>query len=84
MADRADAANASGDTRHFLKPPALGKFFKATELGNMKLGIFHFTAIVEKNRDFGVAFDAGDWIDCNCSGHAVLLWVILFSRSGCR
>ena len=63
MANRADAANPRHQRRHFVKRPALAKLFKAAELGHVKTRIRDLALLIELNRHFSVAFDAGHGID---------------------
>ncbi len=66
MADRADAANTRGNGGHLIEGTALGKFFKAADLGDMDLGAGHPPVVIQLDRYFGVAFDAGYRFDLEC------------------
>jgi hypothetical protein len=72
MADGADTANALHEIRHFVEGAALAEFLEAAELGDMELGAGDFTVIVGVQRDFGVAFDAGDGVDGDGLAHGVI------------
>ena len=59
VADRADAADARHQRRHFGKRAAFAEFLKAAELRNVEAGILDVAVLVEVQRDLRVALDAG-------------------------
>src|SRR5215813_12016067 len=63
MADRADTANACGDTGHFVERPAFGEFFEAAHLGDVEVGALDVAILAQLNGDLGVSLDARDGID---------------------
>jgi len=73
MADRADAAGAGGQRGHLIKGAPDDELFKAPHLGDLKMGIIDLAGRVKKQADFGMAFNAGDWLDGNAVFHGRLL-----------
>ena len=65
MAHRTNAANARGEAGHFGIGPAFTEFFEPAEFNHMKLGVGDLPGVIQKDADFGVAFDAGDGVDDN-------------------
>src|ERR1700678_3327555 len=63
MADRANAAKALHDNRHFGEHAALNETFKTAELDDMEAGLLDLASLVEANRDLAMTFDAGDRVD---------------------
>ena len=63
VADRADAADARGDPRHFPEAAPFAEFLEAAKLGDMEAGIVHLAVVAEVDGDFGVPFDAGHGIN---------------------
>jgi hypothetical protein len=60
MADRANTADARGDTRHFVIGAAFYEFLKSADLCHLKLGVGDRSAVVELKGDLAVALDASD------------------------
>ena len=77
MADRADPADAGHQRRHFSKRAPFAELLETAELGDMEASIFHVPVLIEVQRDFRVALDAGHWIDQNCSALCHLLFLRL-------
>jgi hypothetical protein len=73
MTDRTDAANTSGQRRHFGKRASLTELLKSTKLGDVKPGIPDLAGIIEVQSDFAVSLDAGYGINDNLSGHGLFL-----------
>ncbi len=85
MADRADAADALGDLRHFEIRPAFAEFLQPPELVYVKVGRLHLAAFVEMQGDAGVAFDAGDGLDGDfLGGHDSPPWQAMVNRRRSR
>ena len=81
MADRADAADASRDARHFVEAAAYTKFLEAAELDHMEAGIRHMASVIQVDCNFGVSLDAGDGINRDCLCHGYLSDGIAFTRT---
>jgi len=81
MADRANAADARRDRRHFVKGPALGEFLEAANLRDVERRLGDLAFVVKMNRDLGVAFDARDGVDDD-GPHDGLLSQTALSTSG--
>ena len=69
MADRADAADAAGDSGHFAQRPAFAEFFKAAELGDVKARVHDAALVIQLDGNFGMALDAGYGVDDNSLCH---------------
>src|SRR5579864_4682741 len=63
MAHREDSANARHERWHLGKRPAFAEFFEAAELRDVKLRVVHLALLVQVQRDFRVALDAGHRVD---------------------
>ena len=63
MANRANAANARCDIRHFGEKTSLAEFLEAAEFVHVKLRVAHLALVIQLKRDFRVAFDARYGID---------------------
>ena len=63
MADRADAAQALHDDRHFPERPPFDEDFEAAELDDMEADLMDPVLLVEQDRDLAVPFDAGHRFD---------------------
>ena len=63
VADRADAADARGDRRHFVERPALAEFLEPAKLGDVELRVGDVAVVVEMDGDLRVTLDAGDRVD---------------------
>ena len=68
VADRADAAQALHEERHFPVRAALDEFLKTAELDDMEARFDDVVVIVDQQRDFAVPFDTRDRIDGNAAG----------------
>ena len=62
---------------HLVERPALGEFLEAAHLGHVQLRAVDLALVVELDRDFGVAFDAGN-------GGSIVMSSWLRSCSSCR
>ena len=65
VADRADAAHASGDALGFFYGTVLHKHLEAAYVHNVEVGISDVAFLVELNGDGSVPLDAGDGSDFN-------------------
>src|SRR5664279_6518067 len=65
MTDGADAADARGDPRRFVKWTAFGELLKAADLRHPELGVRNIAGVVQLDGDLGVAFDAAHGLDRN-------------------
>ena len=63
VADRADAAQALDQHRHFPERPALDEALEAAELDDVQAGLLHLVLLVEQDRDLAVPLDAGHRLD---------------------
>src|SRR5689334_1558206 len=63
MADRADAADARRDRRHFVIRPPFAELLEAADLRDMELRIGNLPIIVEMDGDLGMTLDARDRIN---------------------
>src|SRR5579863_9200959 len=58
VADRANAAHARHQSRHFVEWAPFADFFEAAKLGDVELRGFYFARGIDVDRDFRVTFDA--------------------------
>ena len=63
MADRADAAQALHDDRHFPERPPLDEDFEAAEFDDVETDLVDAVLVVEQDRDLAVPLDAGHRFD---------------------
>src|SRR5690606_38793545 len=63
VADRADAADARHQSRHFVERTPLDKLLEAANLRHVEMRIVHIARVVERNGDLGVPLNASDRID---------------------
>ncbi len=63
VADRADAAQALHHHRQLPVRAALDKFFKTAKLDDVQAGLLDFIIFIQQQRDFTVAFNAGNRVD---------------------
>ena len=71
MAHRTDAAGARGERRHFAVGPPLAELLEAAELREVEARALHLACVGERERDAGVALDAGDGVDGDDAAHGV-------------
>jgi hypothetical protein len=62
---RADPADPLGNLRHFLRRPAFAELLEPPQLRDLKIGILHLPGGIEKNDDFAMSLQPGDWINSN-------------------
>ena len=67
MAYWTDPANPGHQGRHFVEWPAFAELLEAAKLSNVKARIFHSPLFIQMQCDFGMALDAGYWVDENRS-----------------
>ena len=63
MADRADAADARGDGRHFEEHAPVAELLEAAELVHVQVGVLHLAGVVDVDRDTRMTLDAGYGLD---------------------
>src|SRR5271169_3556792 len=81
MADRADAADARRDPRHFVERTAFGELLETTHLRHLEPRVTDLARVVQPDGDLGVAFDAAHRLDHNalhCRSYPNLI-LVLFS-----
>ncbi len=69
VADRADAANAGGDAGHFPEGAAFAELLEAAKFGDVEAGVLDLAAVVQHDRDLGMALNSGYGIDYNRLRH---------------
>src|ERR1035438_4120281 len=65
MADRTNAADPGHERWHLVKWAAFAELFEAAKLRDVEAGFVDSSLIVEVQRDFGMALDAGNRVDEN-------------------
>ena len=73
MANGDNSAHAGRNGGHLLGRAPLAEFFKAPKLRHVERGSADLACIIELQRNFGVSFNAGDWIYDNSLHHVYRL-----------
>ena len=60
---RSDAADSGNDSRKFLHWSSQTEDLESSQLGDLKVGVFHVPLVVQKNLDLPVPFQSGDRIN---------------------
>ena len=63
MCCRANTTYPARDLRHILGRPANAEYFEAAQFGDLHVGVFHVSGVVEENINLPVAFEAGNGIN---------------------
>ena len=72
VADRADAAYAGSDGRHFGERPSLDQLLKTAKLGDVEACGADVPRLVQLNGYLAVSLDSGNRVDGNCLIHGYL------------
>ena len=62
---RANTADPLCNLWHFLRRPALTELLESPQFRDLKIGIFHLPGVIEKDGDFTMSLQPGNWINGN-------------------